>query len=78
MPPEAIQGLIERGLPGARVAIQDLRGDGEHYAAHVAYAGFAGKSRVQQHKMVYAALGPAFAGPLHALAIHTSVPRDKA
>ena len=76
MRPEEIAALIQRGLPGAEVAIDDLRGDGEHYAARVAYAGFAGKTRVAQHQMVYAALGGAMAGPLHALAIHTRVPEE--
>lgn len=62
---------IERGLPGAVARVEDTRGDGDHWAVYVTYTGFAGKSRVEQHKMVYATLGQAMHGPIHALAIHT-------
>ena len=58
----------------ARVTIEDLRGDGDHYAAHVVSAAFAGKSRVQQHQMVYQALQGNMGGVLHALALQTSAP----
>ena len=66
--------LIEEGLPGASVKIEDLRGDGDHYAAHVLYEGFRGKSRVQQHQMVYKSLKGRMGGELHALALQTGVP----
>jgi len=66
--------LIEEGLPGASVKIEDLRGDGDHYAAHVMYEGFRGKSRVQQHQMVYKSLKGRMGGELHALALQTGVP----
>jgi len=66
--------LIEDGLPGASVKIEDLRGDGDHYAAHVIYEGFRGKSRVQQHQMVYKSLQGRMGGELHALALQTAVP----
>lgn len=66
--------LIEEGLPGASVRIEDLRGDGDHYAAHVVYEGFRGKSRVQQHQMVYKSLKGRMGGELHALALQTSLP----
>jgi len=66
--------LIEGGLPGASVKIEDLRGDGDHYAAHVIYEGFRGKSRVQQHQMVYKSLQGRMGGELHALALQTAVP----
>lgn len=69
-----IKELIETGIENAVVEITDLRGDGDHYAAHVASPAFAGKSRVQQHQMVYQALKGKMGGELHALAIQTSVP----
>lgn len=69
-----IERLICEGLPGARVTIRDLAGDGDHYAAHVVAPQFAGISRVQQHKLVYAALGGRMGGELHALQVTTGVP----
>lgn len=69
-----IERLIREGLPGAEVRIEDLRGDGDHYAAFVKCAAFKGKSRVQQHQMVYAALQGNMGEALHALALQTSVP----
>ncbi len=69
-----IERLIREGLPGAEVRIEDLRGDGDHYAAFVKSAAFKGKSRVQQHQMVYAALKGNMGDALHALALQTSVP----
>ncbi len=69
-----IERLIKEGIPGAQVTIEDLRGDGDHYAAHVVAAAFAGKSRVQQHQMVYQALQGNMGEALHALALQTSVP----
>lgn len=69
-----IERLIKEGIPGALVTIEDLRGDGDHYAAHVVAAAFAGKSRVQQHQMVYQALQGNMGEALHALALQTSVP----
>ena len=68
-----IERLIKEGLPDARVSIEDLRGDGDHYAAHVVSGAFRGKSRVQQHQMVYGALKGQMGGALHALALQTSV-----
>ncbi len=69
-----IERLIKDALPDARVTIQDLRGDGDHYAAHVESAAFAGKTRVQQHQIVYAALQGRMGNELHALALQTSAP----
>jgi stress-induced morphogen len=69
-----IEELILAGIPGAEVRISDLRGDGEHYAAYVVAEAFRGKSRVQQHQMVYAALQGRMGGELHALAIQTATP----
>jgi stress-induced morphogen len=71
-----IERLIKSGIPDAQVSIQDLRGDGDHYAAHVISASFRGKSRVQQHQMVYQALGGRMGGQLHALALQTAAPED--
>ena len=72
---EIIQ-LIKDGIPEADVRIEDLRGDGDHYAAYVVSPAFAGKTRVQQHQMVYQALQGRMGGELHALALQTSVPQD--
>lgn len=69
-----IERLIKAAFPDAQVAIEDLAGDGDHYAAHVVSEAFQGKSRVQQHQMVYAALKGKMGGDLHALALQTSVP----
>ena len=74
MPAAEIEALIKAALPDAEVTIQDLAGDGDHYAAHVVSGAFAGKSRVQQHKMVYEALGGRMGGELHALQVVTAVP----
>jgi stress-induced morphogen len=69
-----IEGLIKAAFPDAQVTIEDLRGDGDHYAATVVSAAFKGKNRVQQHQMVYAALRGRMGGALHALALQTSAP----
>ena len=66
-----IERLIREGIPDARVEIKDLAGDGDHYAATVTSAAFKGKSRVQQHQMVYSALQGRMGGVLHALALTT-------
>jgi stress-induced morphogen len=67
-----IERLIKEKLPDAQVEIRDLAGDGDHYAAHVVSAAFQGKTRVQQHQMVYEALGGRMGGALHALALTTA------
>ncbi|HEM47221.1 MAG TPA: BolA family transcriptional regulator [Alphaproteobacteria bacterium] len=69
-----IERLIKESIPDAEVRIEDLRGDGDHYAAYVQSAAFKGKSRVQQHQMVYAALKGRMGGELHALALQTTAP----
>jgi stress-induced morphogen len=76
MAAEEIERLIRESLPDARVNIEDLRGDGDHYAAHVVSEAFRGKSRVQQHQMVYKALRGRMGDNLHALALQTSVPDE--
>ena len=69
-----IERLIKEALPDAKVSIEDLRGDGDHYAANVISEAFRGKNRVQQHQIVYKALQGNMGGVLHALALQTSVP----
>lgn len=69
-----IERLILQGIPDARVTIEDLRGDGDHYAAYVISDTFTGKSRVQQHQLVYKALQGRMGNELHALALHTGTP----
>ena len=69
-----IARLIREAIPDATVTIRDLAGDGDHYAAEVVAGSFRGKSRVQQHQMVYDALKGNMGGVLHALALQTSVP----
>ena len=76
MDPAEIERLIKDGLPDAQVTIRDLAGDGDHYAAQVVSAQFKGKTRVQQHQMVYQALQGKMGGDLHALALQTSAPAD--
>ena len=77
MPMEAndIIRLIKEGIPDDEVEIQDLAGDGDHYAAHVVSSAFAGKTRVAQHKLVFDALGGRMGGELHALALTTAMPK---
>lgn len=69
-----IEKLIKEALPDADVEIRDMAGDGDHYAAVVTSPTFKGKSRVQQHQMVYAALQGKMGDELHALALQTSAP----
>jgi len=69
-----IERLIKSGIPDAQVTIRDLAGDGDHYAATVLAESFRGKSRVQQHQMVYDALKAEMGGALHALALQTGTP----
>ena len=71
-----IERMIKDGIPDADVRIEDLRGDGDHYAAYVVSPAFAGKTRVQQHQMVYQALQGRMGGELHALALTTAAPKD--
>lgn len=76
MPMDAgeIERLVKEALPDATVTIRDLAGDGDHYAAEIVSAEFTGKSRVQQHQMVYSALQGRMGGELHALALQTKAP----
>ena len=71
-----IEQMIKEAMPDAEVRIDDLRGDGDHYAAFISSSAFKGKTRVQQHQMVYAALQGRMGNELHALALQTSAPGD--
>ena len=74
MAADEIKGMILAALPGAVVEITDLRGDGDHYAAHVISEAFRGMPRVKQHQTVYNALGGKMGGVLHALQLTTAAP----
>ena len=74
MQADTIEAMIRAALPDATVEITDLAGDGDHYAAHVVSAAFAGRPRVAQHKLVYDALGGRMGGELHALQLTTAAP----
>lgn len=76
MDAKEIEKLIREALPDAKIEIRDLAGDGDHYAATVISEQFRGKTRVQQHQIVYEALKGAMGGQLHALALQTSAPED--
>ncbi len=75
MQADEIARLIKDSIPDAKVTIRDLAGDGDHYAAEVVAESFRGKSRVQQHQLVYQALKGNMGGALHALALQTSIPQ---
>ena len=71
-----IEELILKSFPDAKVTIDDLRGDGDHYAAQIVSEHFRGLTRVQQHKMVYSAMDGKMGNELHALALYTSAPKN--
>ena len=71
-----IEALIKAAFPDAIITIEDLRGDGDHYAAQIIAEEFRGKTRVQQHQMVYNAMGGRMGKELHALALNTSAPKE--
>ena len=75
MPAHEIEALIRAGIPDASVEITDLAGDGDHYAARVTSASFAGMPRIKQHQAVYASLGGRMGGALHALQLTTATPQ---
>jgi len=76
MSPAEIESMIKEAIPDAQVKIEDLRGDGDHYAAYVVSTAFKDKTRVQQHQMVYQALRGRMGNELHALALQTSSPPE--
>lgn len=71
-----IERLIKNAIPDATVTIEDLAGDGDHYAAHVVSEAFRNLSRVEQHKMVFEALKGKMGDSLHALALQTNPPKE--
>jgi stress-induced morphogen len=68
-----IENLILENFPDAKIKITDLAGDDDHWSVEVASSSFQGKTRIEQHKMVYAALGGKMGGELHAMQLKTSV-----
>ena len=70
-----IEAYIREAFPDAKIVLEDLAGDGDHWSASIESAAFAGRSRVQQHQMVYAAFKGQMGGALHALALQTSAPK---
>ena len=76
MAADEIEQLIRAGIPDAHVEITDLAGDGDHYAARVTSESFRGRSRLQQQRAVYAAIGERMGGVLHALQLTTAVPQE--
>ena len=77
MAAQEIEALIRAVIPDAEIEIRDLAGDGDHYAAKVISASFAGMNRVRQHQLVYKALGGRMGGELHALQLETAVPNGE-
>jgi stress-induced morphogen len=71
---DEVKERIEQALPGARAEVTDLTGGGDHLRAQVVYEGFAGLSRIQQHKLVYEVFEGEIGGPIHALSLKTSTP----
>lgn len=74
MPPEEVRDLIAAALPAAKIEITDLTGTQDHYQARIVSVEFLGKSIIEQHQLVYRALGDALNGPIHALALETIAP----
>jgi len=75
MQADEIRAQIERALPGSQVQVRDTTGTGDHFEAVVIAEQFAGKTVVEQHRLIYSILGSAMAGPIHALALRTSSPK---
>ena len=69
---EDLQQRIEQAIPGARAEVQDYTGGGDHFRAEVVSPAFAGLSRIEQHKLVYAVFGAEIGGPIHALSLKTT------
>jgi stress-induced morphogen len=74
---DEMKSRIEQALPGARADVTDLTGGGDHLRAEVEYAGFAGLSRIEQHKLVYDVFGDEIGGPIHALSLKTTTGRKR-
>ena len=71
MTTDELKKLIEKGIPGASVTVTDLTGSGDHFRADVVAGAFKGKTLIEQHQLVYAALGKLMGGPIHALQLNT-------
>ncbi len=76
MDQETVKDLILQGIPDAEVDLKDLTGTQDHYEARVVSAEFEGKTALERHRLVYAALGPAMYGPIHALSLSTCTPAE--
>ena len=74
---QEVKERIERALPGAEAIVSDLTGGGDHLRAEVVYDGFAGLSRIEQHRLVYDVFGDEIGGPIHALSLKTDQPGDE-
>jgi stress-induced morphogen len=72
--PEEVKNLLLAGFPGADIELVDLTGTKDHYQARIVSGAFSGKSLIEQHQLVYRALGAAMSGPIHALALKTFTP----
>lgn len=72
--PDKVRALLDAGFPGAEIELVDLTGTKDHYQARIVSEAFAGKSLIEQHQLVYRALGDAMSGPIHALALRTYTP----
>jgi stress-induced morphogen len=73
---EEVKDRIERALPGAEATVTDLTGGGDHLRAEIVYDGFAGMSRIEQHRLVYDVFGDEIGGPIHALSLKTDIPSE--
>lgn len=74
--PEQLKSLIEAGIPDAQVSVRDLTGTRDHFGVQVISRAFSGKSLVEQHQMVYRAVGKELTNAVHALQVHTVVPEE--
>ncbi len=73
---QEIKQRIEAAIPGARAEVEDWTGGGDHFKATVTATAFAGRSRIEQHRLVYEVFGAEIGGPIHALSLKTQSPRD--
>jgi stress-induced morphogen len=74
--PEEIKQRIEASIPGAHAEVEDYTGGGDHFKATVTAAAFAGRSRIEQHRLVYEVFGAEIGGPIHALSLKTQTPQQ--
>ncbi len=74
---QEIKQRIEAAIPGARAEVEDWTGGGDHFKATVTARAFAGRSRIEQHRLVYEVFGAEIGGPIHALSLKTQSPQDE-